>query len=75
MTNVRSFLPGNLLLGLSVGFTGGLHDKAMVDKLEPSPFARFIMILIALTIVTRPLVKSKSVASCSRYEIEWSSKI
>ena len=40
-------------------------------KLEPSPLARFIMILTALTkIVTRPSVKSKSVASCSGYEID-----
>ena len=38
-------------------------------KLEPSPFVRFIMILMALIIVTRPLVKLKSGASCSGYEI------
>ena len=38
-------------------------------KLEPSPLVRFFMILMALTIVPRPSVKSKSGASCSWYEI------
>ena len=51
-------------LGSRVGFY-----STWDDNLEPSPFSLFIMILMALTIVTRPSVKSKSVASCSGYEI------
>ena len=49
-----------------------MQSALVLLEIEPSPFARFIMILMALTkimIVTRPSVKSKSVASCSGYEI------